>query len=30
VIISLSAGTTATTNGIQQSITFTLAGGTAT
>jgi len=30
VIISLSAGATATTNGIQQSITFTLAGGAAT
>jgi hypothetical protein len=30
VIISLSAGTTATTNGIQQSITFTLSGGAAT
>ena len=30
VIISLSAGTTATTNGIQQIVTFTLSGGTAT
>lgn len=29
VIISLSAGTAVTTNGIQQSVTLTLAGGTA-